>query len=152
MNDLFAHVRAKALIISKNWDVVSDLTEHLSEFGIPFIIAESFDTVPHNFLCDYQPSYIFVSVDDFGGPVCVYDQLIALRKNMTETAVILVSSEFATDEYGTYRLPVADVSLRYPFTKSSLLFALKQAPINLSVWSQRCVSMSASSSAVSANH
>lgn len=152
MNNLFAHDRAKALIISKNWDVCSDLTEYLPEFGIPFLIAESFNTVPHSYLYDYQPSYIFVSVDDFGGPVCVYDQLSALRDNMTETAIILVSSEFATDEYGTHRLPLADVSLRYPFTKSSLLFALKQAPINLSVWSQRCVSMSASAVAVSENH
>lgn len=151
MYNSFAHDRAKALIISKNWDVRSDLIEYLPEFGIPFLIAESFNAVPHDFLYDYQPSYIFVSVDDFGGPVFVYDQLSALRKNMTDTAVVLVSSEFATDDYGTHRLTLADVSLRYPFTKSSLLFALKQAPVNLSVWSQRCVSKSASPVAVSAN-
>jgi hypothetical protein len=99
-----------------------------------------------------EDGVIFVSIDDFGGPTFVYDQLHDLRQNMPNTAVILVSSEFATDEYGTHRLTLADVSLRFPFSKSSLLLALNQAPINLTAWKQRVVSQAQSPTALAVNY
>jgi len=151
MNSSFAGVRAKALILSQDWEVCSDIIEYLPEFGIPFIIAKDFHEIPYDFLRDYQTSYIFVSVDDFGGPIVVYDQLRKLRENMPHSAVILVSNEFTTDEYGTHRLTLADVSIRSPLSKSSLLLALQQAPVNLSVWSQRIASVPHSLNEVSAN-
>jgi len=152
MKGNFAADRAKALVVSKNWDVLSDTSEYLPEFGIPFLFADSVEAVPYSFLRDYQPSYVFVSIDDFGGANFVYDQLHDLRQNMPNTAVILVSSEFATDEYGTHRLTLADVSLRFPFSKSSLLLALNQAPINLTAWKQRVVSQAQSPTALAVNY
>ena len=152
MKSQFAADRAKALVVSKNWDVLSDFTEYLPEFGIPFLFADSLKAVPYSFLRDYQPSYVFVSIDDFGGPTLVYDQLHDLRQKMPNTAVILLSSEFATDEYGTHRLTLADVSLRFPFSKSSLLFALEQAPVNLSAWKQRFASLTQSTTALAFNY
>ena len=152
MKSQFAADRAKALIVSKNWDVSSALTEYLPEFGIPFIFADGFEAIPYNFLEDYRPDYVFISIDDFGGPTFVYDQLHGLRQNMPNTAVILVSDEFAVDEYGTHRLTLADVSLRFPLSKSSLLLALNQAPVNLSAWKQRIASQAQSPTALAVNH
>ncbi|RFP86227.1 hypothetical protein DZK27_14895 [Rhodobacteraceae bacterium 63075] len=129
--------RVKALVISSNWDVRSDLTEYLAELGVPSLMASGFEGIPYAYLEDYQPDYVFVSIDDFGGPTLLYDQLHLLRQKLCDSSIILVSSEFEVDEYGTHRLPLADVSLRYPFAKSSLFLALKQAPINLGVWHSR---------------
>ncbi|WP_294619408.1 hypothetical protein [uncultured Roseovarius sp.] len=140
MKTRFAADRATAVVVSKTWDVLSDFNEYLPEFDIPFMFADSLEAVPYDFLRDYQATYVFVSIDDFGGPTIVYNQLRGLRQNMPNTAVILVSSEFAVDEFGTHRLMLADVSLRFPFSKSSLLFALNQAPVNLSTWRERVAS------------
>jgi len=151
MKSQFAADRSKALVVSKNWDVLSDFTEYLPEFDIPFLFAHSLKAVPYGFLSDYRRSYVFVSIDDFGGPTFVYDQLRDLRHNMPNTAVILVSSEFAVDEYGTHRLSLADVSLRLPFSKSSLLLALNQAPVNLLAWRQRVASQAHSPTTLDVN-
>src|SRR6056297_462363 len=129
--------RVKALVISSTWDVRSDLSEYLSDLGVPSLMTYSFDSVPYDYLEDYQPDYVLVSIDDFGGPALVYDQLRLLRQAFYHSSIVLVSSEFQVDEYGTYRLPIADISLRYPFSKSSLFLALKQAPLNLEVWHRR---------------
>jgi len=129
--------RVKALVVSGSWDIRSDLVEYLEVFGVPSLMTDNFDDIPYLYLADYEPSYLFVGVDECGGPALLYDRLRKLRDSMPNTAIILISAEFSTDEYGTHRLQLADVSLRYPFTRPALFYALKQAPINLAVWKKR---------------
>lgn len=135
----FAAKRAKALVVSKCWDVRSDLTEYLEDLGVPSLVTDCFEDIPYLFFADYEPSYIFLGVDEFGGTAQLYDRLREMRNTMPNTAIILVSSELEGNEYGTHRLQLADISLCYPFTKLSLSLALKQAPGNLDVWKRRLV-------------
>lgn len=133
--------RAKALVVSGSWDIRTDIVEYLEYFSVPSLMTDDFDDIPYLYLADYEPSYMFVGVDEFGGPALLYDTLRKLRDSMPNTAIILISSEFSTDEYGTHRFQIADVSLRYPFTHPSLFYALKQAPINLALRKKRSLEL-----------
>jgi len=104
-------------------------------------MTDNFGDLPYLYLADYEPTYLFISVDEFGGPALLYNRLRDMRESMPNTAIILISAEFSTDEYGTHRLQLADVSLRYPFSRSTLFYALKQAPINLSLWKKRALEL-----------
>lgn len=124
-------------MLAKCWDIRSGLVFHLEDAGVPNLMTDNFEDVPFLYQADGQPEYLFIGIDEFGGAAILYDQLREIRFSMPNTAIVLVSREFTTNEFGTHRLQLADVSLRFPFNQSSLLLALIQAPINLRVWQQR---------------
>ncbi|SMH51271.1 hypothetical protein [Maritimibacter sp. HL-12] len=82
-------------------------------------------------------SYLLVDIDDFGGVEGVIDELMQLRKLAPSLPVILLSSGFAVNDYGTERLYVTDASLRLPLTLGALEVAVEDAPMNNREWRQR---------------
>lgn len=137
MEYFFLAPHSKAIVVAKNWEVQTDLIEFLEEFQVPAVVRLDISNVLERDITDLDPTFLIVSIDDFGGPTEVLNSLFKLRERLSNTSVILVSSDFLTDNFDTHRLQVADVSLRYPLTKSSLFTALKQGPINLKTWKKR---------------
>ncbi|WP_132605544.1 hypothetical protein, partial [Rhodovulum adriaticum] len=55
---------------------------------------------------------LLIHVDDFGGIDEVLEKLLILRRQVPNVPVILVSWRVARDDFGSERLPLADVTLR----------------------------------------
>lgn len=85
---------------------------------------------------DASPLYdfLFVDIDGLGGINKVFDGLSQLRLDFPSLPVILLSSEFETDDFDISRYSLGDVSLRSPVLYSSLELGLFQARSNNKIW------------------
>ena len=82
-------------------------------------------------------NYILIDLDGFDGVHAQYDCLTRFRNAYPDKYTILFSSDFQTDEFGTHRLMLGDISLRVPVLHASLELALLQAPVNNLEWRSR---------------
>ena len=85
---------------------------------------------------------MIIDLEAAGGITSAYPALRAFRDRHPDIPVILLSDEFSTDDFGTDRLALCDVSLRIPFSFASFGFALREAEVNNTVWQQRQIELS----------
>lgn len=84
-------------------------------------------------------THLIVDLDQMGGIQTAVDDLRRIREQWPEIVVVLISSDFAADDYSCDRLAVCDVSLRRPAGMASLEFGLMEASeVNNAVWQARC--------------
>lgn len=89
-----------------------------------------------------NPDHVIIDLEAAGGITSAYPALRAFRDRHPDIPVILLSDEFSTDDFGTDRLALCDVSLRIPFSFASFGFALREAEVNNTVWQQRQIELS----------
>ncbi len=83
-------------------------------------------------------SLAVIDIDSFGGIVDVYDRLRDLRDRMPSLPVILVTRETSTNDFGTHRLAITDVTLRKPLSVTMLEIGILEAAItNNLIWQSR---------------
>lgn len=78
-----------------------------------------------------------IDIDAFGGICATYDILRSLRERLPGLALILLSAEVASDDFGTSRLAIADVTLRKPLSCTTLELGVIEAHQNNLVWQSR---------------
>ena len=89
-----------------------------------------------------NPDHVIIDLDAAGGITAAYPALRGFRDRHPDIPVILLSDEFSTDDFGTDRLALCDVSLRIPFSFATFSFALREAEVNNAVWQQRQIELS----------
>lgn len=77
--------------------------------------------------------FLFVSIDDFGGPLEIVDDLAKMRRRLAQVPTIIMSAGFGRNDFGTGRLQVADVSLRLPMSLAALESAVEEAVPNCQI-------------------
>ncbi|MDO9640614.1 MAG: hypothetical protein Q7J44_18920 [Pseudotabrizicola sp.] len=80
---------------------------------------------------------IIVDLDGCGGIAVAASDLITFRLEHHEIPLILISSESACDEFGSERLAIADVTLRFPLSISRFDLALAKVEMNNLEWQHR---------------
>ena len=80
---------------------------------------------------------LLVDLDTLGGVAAIAADLMRLREGRPDIAVVLLSEEVSSHDFGLERLALADVTLRLPCAFASFEFALTEAPINNAVWQER---------------
>ncbi len=84
-----------------------------------------------------QPDLVIIDLETAGGIASAYSDLRKFREQHADLPVILLSNEFAGDDFSTDRLALCDISLRAPFSFDALRFALREAAVNNAVWQKR---------------
>ena len=79
-------------------------------------------------------SWVIVDIDSMGGIIECIVPLMKLRSEHPEIKVIAVSQKFFRDDFGTDRLPVADVCLKLPVSFDRIEEAAKQMRVNNRIW------------------
>jgi len=137
MFSIFDGMDAKCLFLSQSKVLAHTLPIMLVENDATVTCCEDYSEFMRHLDAIPGINFAFIDVDSFGGIAAQYDRIREMRGRFPDVATILVSSDFSTDEFGTHRLFLADVSLRLPVTYSCLELALLQAPVNNRVWVQR---------------
>jgi CheY-like chemotaxis protein len=89
-----------------------------------------------------KPDHVIIDIESAGGIASAYSALRRFRDHHPDIPVILLSDEFSTDDFGTNRLALCDISLRTPFSFATLDFAMREAEVNNKAWQQRQVDLS----------
>ncbi|SDF29932.1 hypothetical protein PUH89_11470 [Rhodobacter capsulatus] len=108
----------------------------LADHGLPFRrIGALHPTAP--VWSAPQGALLLVDLDTLGGISEMTEPLMRLRLGRPDIAVVLLSEEVETHDFGTERLVLADITLRLPCAFASFEFALVEAPINNAAWQER---------------
>jgi len=86
------------------------------------------------------PQWLFFDIDFLQDSMTtkeVVDHLLVFRLQYPLIAIALVSQDFRCDEVGTYRLQIADVSLRLPLTVGRFRHSLDIMLRNNKLWTSR---------------
>lgn len=125
------------VVLSRSKIIRNVVAEMLEGEGVCSLVSDSFGDIPYFIVAEGVPQHLFVDIDGFGGIAVIYDQLRKIRETLPSTSIVLLSSDFETDDFGTHRIMLADVSVRLPLTYSNLQLALIQGPFNNEVWNRR---------------
>ncbi len=108
----------------------------LADHGLPFRrIGALHPTAP--VWSAPQGALLLVDLDTLGGISEMMEPLMRLRLGRPDIAVVLLSEEVETHDFGTERLVLADITLRLPCAFASFECALVEAPINNAAWQER---------------
>lgn len=88
-----------------------------------------------------KPDHVIIDIESAGGIASAYSALRRFRDRHPDIPVILLSDEFAKDDFGTNRLALCDISLRTPFSFATFGFALRESEVNNMAWQQRQVDL-----------
>ncbi|MDR9395544.1 hypothetical protein [Roseovarius sp. SYSU LYC5161] len=114
--------------------------EHVKDYTA---LADALETIP-------DLNYILIDLDAHEGVNAQFPFLRHIRDSFPGKHMILLSEDFQTDEFGTHRLTLGDISLRVPVLHASLELALLQAPVNNLQWRARQAEQPPRTAAVSA--
>lgn len=128
-----------AILLSKSYSIRQTISEMLESEGIGTLVSDSFEDIPHFVIAERDPEYLLIDIDEYGGVSVLYDRLRGLRDTLPRTAIIILSSEFKTDDFGTHRMMLADISIRLPMTYENMNLALIQGPLNNQIYNARQV-------------
>lgn len=109
------------------------LRQHATVLQVP-----SLSNIRSTWIGGKKISHLIVQIDYFGGIWEVFDELRRIRNTLSELPVILVSYDFAQDDFRCERLALCDASLRAPVSLASLEFGLTEAAnVNNPAWQAR---------------
>lgn len=127
------------LVVSNQPDHLGDQIAWIREQGIPVLLGRSLAVATATRFRGKAPySLILVDIDMLGDLPRVIDDLLTLRAAFRDVPVILVSRDLAQDDFSTQRLPICDVSLRWPASFYRLEMAIAEAQVNNRQWQARC--------------
>ena len=129
------------IVLSKSKIMQNVISEMLEGEGFYSLISGNFKDITYFVSVEGVPDYLFIDIDSFEGVAVIYDQLRNIRETLPHTTVVLLSSDFETDEFGTHRIMLGDVSVRLPLTYSNLQLALLQGPMNNEIWNRHRTEM-----------
>jgi|GEM_PF-4136906 len=125
-------------LISRHPEKLDQEIEWLSDQSLPVLVTHSLANIARQGFGGHCPfSMLVVDVDTLGDLEDVTDDLARLRRDNADLPVILISSGFAQDDFSCVRLPIADVSLRWPVSFFRLEIAVSQAQANNLEWQSR---------------
>ncbi|WP_188526182.1 hypothetical protein [Sinisalibacter lacisalsi] len=131
-------VDAPALMVSRKVDSVAPALDWFRAQGVKCYHLDHFaDALAVALESPRAWSYLIVDIDDFGGVDGIIDEMMQLRLAVPGLPVILLSSGFAVNDFGSDRLYVADASLRLPLSFRALELAAEDAPRNNREWRAR---------------
>ncbi|WP_085308545.1 hypothetical protein [Planktotalea arctica] len=135
---LFDDIEVKCGFIGKAGRQRTVLAEMLLENEILLEPAMNFDALDtlcaQGFDAEYDYDFMFIDIDSLGGITAIIDRLAGLRLNCPSLPVIMISSEFASDDFDSTRRALGDISLRSPIRYSSLELSLFEAMQNNKDW------------------
>lgn len=137
MFSIFDGFDANCCLLTTSCTLTSSMLTMLENDDAQVKVCGSYGSLKAALSDDTTINYIFIDLDSFDGIAAQFDTIKKLRETHADKSVVLLSSDFAMNEYGTHRLMLADVSLRLPVTMSSLEIALMQAPVNNKTWCHR---------------
>jgi len=130
-------LRSPVLLVTAQLQPAVELTRWVGQNGYAAVIARTLvEAVEHVHSC--RSSCMIVDLDSFNDLNSTVDTLITLRQHRPNLAVILMTMEVKRDDFSLERLPMCDVTLRYPVASEDIDFALQEAKINNQVWVMRC--------------
>jgi len=131
-------VDAPALVVSRKVDSVAPALDWFRAQGVKCYHLDHFaDALSVALESPRAWSYLIVDIDDFGGVDGIIDEMMQLRLAVPGLPVVLLSSGFAVNDFGSDRLYVADASLRLPLSFRALELAVEDAPRNNKQWCSR---------------
>lgn len=131
-------VDSPVLVVSRKVDSVAPALDWFRAQGVKCYHLDHFaDALAVVLEAPRAWSYLIVDIDDFGGVDGVIDEMMQLRLAVPGLPVILLSSGFAVNDFGSDRLYVADASLRLPLSFRALELAAEDAPRNNRQWRAR---------------
>lgn len=102
--------------------------------GCGFVHVSDYLSLERTLVSDIRINFVIIDLDSHESVAAQFDDLSRLRINHSDRSVILLSEQFETDEFGSYRRMLGDISLRMPVLHASIEIALLQAPINNRKW------------------
>jgi hypothetical protein len=133
----------RATIVSRNPGRLRALTDAMRHKDMaldqlnPDIFLKSYD----QFIQD-QRDILVVVLDDCAGSSDIISNLLNFRGDFPATQVILVSAEIATDDLTCERLPLCDISLKWPLSEQRIAEALEKSCKNNVMWQDRLMDIS----------
>lgn len=80
---------------------------------------------------------LFFEVESFGGVDKTFEDLRFVRDSFSAVKIIFISKNFLVDDFSLERLPLCDVSLRWPASRHSMMEGLDVARENNQIWAAR---------------
>lgn len=81
--------------------------------------------------------YVLICMDECGGTGTIFSNLRRFRERFPATPVVLISPDFGKDDLSCERLPLGDISLRFPLNENRADEALERAFLNNLSWQTR---------------
>jgi hypothetical protein len=132
---------ANCILLSKRPSCLAGLRDVLEQNEAALAQVSNYPALDRTLRSDPSINFVFIDLDSFDSIICQLESLRRLRVVHPDRPVILLSEEFETDEFGTYRKVLGDISLRLPVLHASLEIALLQAPMNNLEWRQHLDAM-----------
>ena len=126
-----------AALIATDQNMGMSLAKMLSHDGISLDVPVAFDkflNLGPRGISSYD--ILFIDMSSMSDVRDVVGSLMDMRLEYRSLPVVLISSDFGSDDFGTSRRSVCDVSLRDPFYTPSIEIACRQAVLNNLKWQE----------------
>lgn len=125
--------------MSNNVDFQDSAAYLLTDLGIDALaIAELSDTGRPSGADGSLGVLAIVDLDALGDLEEATERLLIQRVSTPGIPTVLASRNFRRNDYGSERISIADVSVRFPFGRNELATAISQALVNNSGWISAC--------------
>ncbi|WP_084861729.1 hypothetical protein [Salibaculum halophilum] len=125
---------ARCILLSKQPTVLVGLRDVLEQNEAEIVQVSDYPALDRALAADPGINVVMIDLDSQESVAAQFDALSRLRLTHSDRPTILLSRDFETDEFGTHRMMLGDVSLRVPVLHASLEIALLQAPVNNLDW------------------
>ena len=125
--------QSPVIIATKDRQRISALMGWIGDQGHPVVLADALAEMEYR-VHAARCGCLIVDIDTFDDLVRAIDVLVQLREQRPNLMVILLSEQVRRDDFSLERLPLCDVTLRYPLEPADLAFALEEAAVNNRVW------------------
>ena len=125
---------ARCILLSKQPTVLVGLRDVLEQNEAELVQVSDYPALDRALAADPGINVVMIDLDSQESVAAQFDALSRLRLTHRDRPTILLSRDFETDEFGTHRMMLGDVSLRVPVLHASLEIALLQAPVNNLDW------------------
>jgi len=134
MFSVFDGPDAKCILLSKRPFVLNSLRDLLEQNEAELLQVADYPALDRTLRSDPEINFVIIDLDSFDSVISQFEPLSRMRVAHRDRPTILLSSEFETDEFGSHRRMLGDISLRVPVLHASLEIALLQAPVNNCEW------------------
>lgn len=141
MFSIFDGPDAHCILLSRRNRVISRMVGLFEQNDATLVQVEGYGPLERAIARDDSINFIMIDLDSFESLATQVNYLRHIRDTYPDRPLILMSEDFETNEFGTHRMMLADVSLRAPVPDASLEIALLQAPVNNLIWCSRLDAM-----------
>lgn len=134
MFSVFDGPDAKCILLSKRLALLDSLRDIFEQNEAELVQVADYPALDRTLRSDPEINFVIIDLDSFDSVLAQFQSLTRMRVAHCDRPTILLSEEFETDEFGTHRKLLGDISLRVPVLHASLEIALLQAPVNNLEW------------------